>query len=209
MWRTPHGERKLAGAEALVIEAAVADMVACLPYRGGYAVGIEEFDDLDATDQAYRVLDVARRLTDDSPAGEASLVDDAAVHAIFDWVLSVIASEVETEQTGDPLRFTRTLVREAGEETNALPVDGLPDVASTDEAGWERCVGALERRVSDAARLDAVIRGEVAAVPETYFEGTLPEFDAPARADLDRFYRATVAHADAAFDRICGRRDAA
>jgi hypothetical protein len=181
------GDHRLDGARAKLVLASVIDMVDRLRRRKRpLKVGARAFDRLRHERQSLAVLDVARRILDDSPAAELEAWSEAAVYAIFENVCRRLTREV-VWKPGPAKTQWRTLVRDAFVEGWTAGDDCIPAVESRKLVDWEWCVEVLtDELLQDRDFLDEDLYDGIEALPE-YFIGGPPERSAKEEAELARF----------------------
>lgn len=186
MWHTPDGDGKLAGAEARLVEETALLMAGLLMDREPdepFLSGARAFDRLDPDRQAYLVLDVARRLTDDSPPIKLEAWNEAVVHAIFLWVEDEVDEEV---RFGSGEFRWRTFVRDA--YLARLPEKDLPPKARSKKlAEWRRCLAGIERRILRGRDfLDEDVYDVRESLPD-YFTSLPPDLTEASARDLEDY----------------------
>lgn len=118
MWRTPSGDRKLAGAERrLFLSGAVAleELLRGAVQAGDdVPVGVGPFDNLETERRRWLLIQVAVALGGDGPAPDLNAYSESAVMAVFTAVRINMGAEVGiTSGTPDEQNRWRRLAREA------------------------------------------------------------------------------------------------
>ena len=199
MWQTPDGIRKLQGAEARLGRVAATLMFEQLEYWGGsYEVGVPEFDELDLKRQRFTILAVAQRLTDDLPPFEPAIWAEATVFALFEFIHTQVASEVEDSQDPRNMQwcYLRRLVRDALKEDPKLGPNAIPAADSTDLRAWDFAVMYLSDRILlNRDFLDEDFDDRARDLPDDFFAGP-PEWTSGQKCDLLSFYAQGVDEAN-------------
>ena len=177
MYSTPKGDRILVGAERRLFEESLGTMVDLLA-DGDADFGVPEFDQFQLGSKFYALHRSGRALLrPDEPVPERVAYLDAAIAAVYQHTLAMVAMEIEGE-TGGPPHFWRKLVCDAARGSDGI--EDVPDQAARDEMEWELVVECLmedvlwDRDFEIEEHLDAdpdsasAIKG-VMGIPTNYF----------------------------------------
>lgn len=153
MWHTPSGDRTLAGAEALLVKAAITGVAEqIMEESGGYFdqwdYGIYRFDELTLSQRLQLLEQVAAHLlTSTSETLELTAVSEAAVAAIFAHVLVEVDLEIDNDES--PTTRWRSLIlaayAECFDDDGGDPEDDfqVPAATSIERDDWELLVESL------------------------------------------------------------------
>ena len=99
MWRTVCGDRVLVGKErSLFVHAAASLLDYLLDDEDDEITGVPQFDRLEPNTRIVLLRDVVQALTDPTmPIPELTALNEAAVHAVFEFVRGEVGMEIECE----------------------------------------------------------------------------------------------------------------
>jgi hypothetical protein len=134
MWRTPHGERTLKGAEAWIVAEAVGEVFYPLDMSSdgddSWISGEPCIDNLSRSQKLVVLADVANALiSDEVPAPKLFQLIEAVVNAIYGEIASLIQLEIDEAGEGiqdDPFRLRRKVLEARG------PIEPFEDPAIED-----------------------------------------------------------------------------
>ena len=145
MYWTPEGERVLLGAERRLFEEALG-MIVDLLSDADFDFGVRAFDELQRGQKLFVLYHAGRALlAPDEPAPELTAYLEAAVAAIYRFMIAQVLQEIEEPEFAFHQPSWRRMVLDAFGDREGLAE--LPDVKSSDVSEWELLVECLEATV--------------------------------------------------------------
>jgi hypothetical protein len=177
MWRTPHGDRVLTGAEAQTFKLGLSDLVEDLAESGDdHDCGVEAFDALSYGQRLAVLEDVSKALLDSSVSSPAhTAANEAAIYAIYRQLVAALEIELDGVASTEVRSAIRAACYECGLQALAETDDDLDEWTDaveslSDQVLWDRDFEDgkkfLDAAPNQAANDDAGIDGDYfASVP--------------------------------------------
>lgn len=208
MWHTSSGDRTLAGAEALLVKAAITGVAEQImeessEYFDQWEYGVYRFDELTLSQRLQLLEQVATYLlTPTSETLDLTGVSEAAVAAIFEYVLVEVDWEIDNDE--NPTTRWRSLILAAYAE--CFDDDGgdseddyqVPEATSIERDDWELLVECLadnilwdrdfemEEFLDASPEVSAMLKDHM-GIDEDYYSAPAP--DTSSEAAIEETYQ--------------------
>lgn len=97
MWATVSGTRQLAGAEAVLLRAAIRHLLSELADQENHETGIDWFDQWDAEQKVWLLGSIADAFFTDAPPPPPAAILEASVDALFSTIETEIEAEIDRQ----------------------------------------------------------------------------------------------------------------
>jgi hypothetical protein len=205
MWHTPSGDRALAGAEALLVKAAITGVAEQIMeessgYFDQWEYGVYRFDELTLSQRLQLLEQVAAHLlTATRETLELTAVCEAAVAAIFAHVLVEVDWEIDNDDR--PTTRWRSLILAAYAECFGDDAEDdfqVPEATSIERSDWELLVECLadnilwdrdfemEEFLDASPEMSAMLK-EHMGIDEDYYSAPAP--DTSSEAAIEETYQ--------------------
>lgn len=141
MWRTPQGNRILAGSEAAAFKAAFGNLVEDLAeWDEEHQTGVSTFDTLSYGQRLAVLEDLARAMFDPGvPPPAHTSANEAAIYAVYQQLKGLVEVELDGPSSTEVRRVVRTACYERGLEALAEHDDDLSE--------WDSAIESLSEQV--------------------------------------------------------------
>ena len=145
MYRTPHGERILLGAERQLFEESLGMMVDYLS-DDDCEFGVPLFDELQRGQKLFALYHAARALLHpDEPPPELTAFIEATVAVVYRHALDMVVQEIEEPEFAGHNPSWRKLICDAARQDDGI--EEVPPETSNNKDDWEMMLECLEGNV--------------------------------------------------------------